>query len=151
MLLSKYMGESTDLTVCPKLRLFFSYFANAGHYSSPWGWVVKGDWEGSYRGSKIEKIPEPAGLVMNGDQGVRDIDGKPVDNWGLYIYTFDWYHNPVHGPRMNYLMADGHGAPYNMLDLAASLEARGLMRTGLWPEQTLRFPIENDGRDPIKL
>lgn len=149
VLLRNFIGDSNAVTICPKRKFFFSYFANSGSRYNPWGYVVKGAWTGYGKSAKFDTIPEPAGLVMNGDQGFRDAEGKYLDFWGAYLYSFDWYHNPVHGSSTNYLLADGHVASYNMISLAASLEARGLIRTTLWPEQSLRFATEL-GIDPIK-
>jgi prepilin-type N-terminal cleavage/methylation domain-containing protein len=148
-LLKTYFAKSRAVTTCPETKFFFSYFANtAGNDrgGTIWGAVIYGSpvggWDAVYSSANFSNIKNPAGLVINGDQGFLDSQGRHWDYWGCYLYAFDWYANFVHGRNIVYLLADGHAQPYDMTLLAKSLKARGLMRSSFWPEQGLRFSID---------
>jgi prepilin-type N-terminal cleavage/methylation domain-containing protein/prepilin-type processing-associated H-X9-DG protein len=149
-LLHRYLDDSSKLSICPERDFFFSYFANTGsgdgNYKLPWGSFIVtlgSGYQGENKPAKLSGIPNPSGLVINGDSGWHE------DFWGLaYIYAFDWYHNPVHNQNVNYLMADGHAQSYDMVQLAEYLDAQGRPRMPSWYSHGLRFGI-NTGYDPF--
>ena len=158
-MLHQYLETGREASICPERDFFFSYFCNAGVGYSPWGAVVVGtpvgSWNGVFDGVKISDVPNPAGLITNGDQALRDWTTLPVwgdhlDHWaGTYNYAFDeQYHSPVHNQELVYLLADGHTESFNMIQLWDYLDAIGEFRYHIWTEKGIRFPVD-PGAPPV--